>query len=58
MADEKKKAAPKKTAAAAKAPEAKAAPDGPKCKVEKCNQVVRAKGFCRKHFLGWRRGKV
>ena len=57
MADEKKKAAPKKTAAA-KAPAAKAAPDGPKCKVEKCNQVVRAKGLCRKHFLGWRRGKV
>jgi hypothetical protein len=60
MADEKKKAAPKKTAAAkpAKAASAKAAPDGPKCKVEKCNQVVRAKGLCRKHFLGWRRGKV
>ena len=60
MADEKKTAAPKKTAAAkpAKAASAKAAPDGPKCKVEKCNQVVRAKGLCRKHFLGWRRGKV
>ena len=61
MADEKKKAAPKKTAApkeakAAKA--AKAAPEGPTCRVEKCKQVVRAKGYCRKHFIGWRRGKV
>ena len=54
MADEKKKAAPKKTAAA-KAP---AAHDGPTCKVDKCKQPVRAKGLCRKHFLGWRRGKV
>jgi hypothetical protein len=54
MADEKKKAAPKKTAA----PAAKAAPDGPTCRVEKCKQPVRAKGYCRKHFIGWRRGKV
>jgi hypothetical protein len=61
MADEKKKAAPKKTAApkeAKAAPAAKAAPEGPTCKVEKCKQPVRAKGFCRKHFIGWRRGKV
>jgi hypothetical protein len=28
------------------------------CKVEKCKQEVRAKGLCRKHFLGWRRGKI
>ena len=54
MADEKKKAAPKKTTA----PAAKAATDGPTCKVDKCKQPVRAKGLCRKHFLGWRRGKV
>ena len=61
MADEKKKAAPKKTAAPAAAKEAsaaKAAPEGPTCKVEKCKQPVRAKGLCRKHFIGWRRGKV
>jgi hypothetical protein len=56
MADEKKKAAPKKTAA--KAPAATAPHDGPTCKVEKCKQPVRAKGYCRKHFIGWRRGKV
>ena len=30
--------------------------DGPTCKVEGCKQGVRAKGFCRKHFMGWRRG--
>jgi hypothetical protein len=61
MADEKKAAAPKKTAApkAPKAaPAAKAAPDGPTCSIEKCKQPVRAKGLCRKHFMGWRRGKV
>jgi hypothetical protein len=32
--------------------------DGPTCKVEGCKQGVRAKGLCRKHFLGWRRGAV
>jgi hypothetical protein len=63
MADEKKKA-PKKTAAApaaAKAkvaPAAKAASEGPTCKIAGCKQPVRAKGMCRKHFIGWRRGKV
>ena len=61
MADEKKKAAPKKTAAPA-APKAakvaKAAPEGPTCRVAKCTQPVRAKGYCRKHFMAWRRGKV
>jgi hypothetical protein len=64
MAEETKKAekkAPKKPAApkAEKKPSAaKAAPEGPTCSVEKCNQPVRAKGLCRKHFMGWRRGKV
>jgi hypothetical protein len=29
-----------------------------KCRVQKCKQPVRAKGYCRKHYLGWRRGKV
>ena len=65
MADEKaKKSAPKKTAApagekAAKAATAaKAAPDGPTCSVAGCKLAVRAKGYCRKHFIGWRRGKV
>ena len=32
--------------------------DGPKCSVEKCKQPVRAKGYCRKHFIGWRRGEL
>jgi hypothetical protein len=32
--------------------------DGPTCRVEGCKQGVRAKGYCRKHFLSWRRGVV
>jgi len=31
---------------------------GEKCRVEKCKQPVRAKGYCRKHYMAWRRGKV
>jgi len=58
MADEKKTEAKAKKAeptAAAKAADAAA---GPTCSAEKCKQPVRAKGFCRKHFIAWRRGKV
>ncbi len=33
-----------------------AAPEGERCSVEKCTQAVRAKGLCRKHYIGWRRG--
>lgn len=63
MAEEKAKKTTKKAAPAASAKKpaaaaAKAAPDGPTCRVEKCNQVVRAKGYCRKHFIAWRRGDV
>ena len=29
-----------------------------KCRVEKCKQPVRAKGYCRKHYAAWRRGKL
>jgi hypothetical protein len=32
------------------------AAEGERCSVEKCTQPVRAKGLCRKHFHGWRRG--
>ena len=57
------KAAPaaKAAASAKKKATGKATPpvtDGPKCRVEKCKQPVRAKGYCRKHFIGWRRGEV
>ena len=31
---------------------------GKKCRVEKCKQPVRAKGYCRKHYGAWRRGKL
>jgi hypothetical protein len=58
-------AAPK--AAKAKAPKGEvtarskatpAAPEGQRCSVEGCKQPIRAKGMCRKHFMGWRRGDV
>ena len=35
-----------------------AAEGGEKCCVEKCKQPVRAKGYCRKHYMSWRRGKI
>src|SRR5712671_87361 len=52
-----------KPAAAAKPATAKAsaepaAPAGEPCRVGKCQQPARAKGYCRKHFIGWRRGAV
>jgi len=28
------------------------------CTAEKCSQPLRAKGYCRKHFLAWRREKL
>ena len=31
---------------------------GEKCKVEGCKQAYRAKGYCRKHYLAWRRGDL
>jgi len=61
MADEKKtETKARKPAGKAEAAKAAAAPaePGETCSVEKCNQPVRAKGFCRKHFIGWRRGDV
>jgi hypothetical protein len=54
MADEKKKA-PKTTAKAAPAADL---PAEERCTVDKCKQPLRAKGYCRKHYIGWRRGKV
>jgi hypothetical protein len=52
MADEKAtaKTKPAKTNPAALA--------GEKCCVEKCKQPARAKGYCRKHYMSWRRGKI
>jgi len=28
------------------------------CTAEKCARPLRAKGYCRKHFMAWRRGKL
>ena len=67
-----KSAAPKaaKPEKAAKSADAKAsakakgkatppvAEGGVACRVEKCKQPVRAKGYCRKHFIAWRRAEV
>jgi hypothetical protein len=52
MADEKKTEG--KAAAKAEAKTDAAV----KCRAPKCKQAVRAKGYCRKHFMGWRRGQV
>jgi hypothetical protein len=52
------KAAKPAKASTKTAASAAAAPAGPTCRAEKCKQPVRAKGYCRKHFIGWRRGKV
>ena len=49
---------PAKAAAAKPAKKAAAPYDGPPCRVEGCKQPVRAKGYCRKHFVAWRRGDV
>jgi hypothetical protein len=65
MADESKTET-KKTGTKPAAPAAKAAKPakaaeaytGPTCRADKCKQPVRAKGYCRKHFMGWRRGTV
>jgi hypothetical protein len=49
--------APAKKPTAEKA--VKSAEEGGKhCRAPKCKQPVRAKGYCRKHYIGWRREKV
>jgi hypothetical protein len=45
-----------KTKGAAKA--TPAVVEGPTCRADKCKQAVRAKGYCRKHFIAWRRADV
>ena len=50
-----------KAPAAKKAASADAAATPPArgmCTADKCSQPLRAKGYCRKHFLAWRRGEL
>ena len=49
---------PAKAAKPAKKAAAAVAYSGPPCRVEGCKQPVRAKGYCRKHYIGWRRGEL
>lgn len=48
--------APKSAKAKGKA--TPAVTEGPSCRADKCKQPVRAKGYCRKHYVAWRRGEV
>ena len=52
------KSADKAGAVKAKGKATPAVTDGPTCRADKCKQAVRAKGYCRKHFMNWRRGSV
>ena len=57
----KPKAAAEKKPAAAKAKATATAAVVSKrgtCTADKCKQPLRAKGYCRKHFMAWRRGKL
>jgi hypothetical protein len=54
----KKTASPKAATDAAEGQSAAPQGQGERCQVAKCKQTVRAKGYCRKHFMAWRRGKV
>ena len=47
-----------KTKGSAKATPAVVEGGGPTCRADKCKQAVRAKGYCRKHFIAWRRAEV
>ena len=51
-----KKAAPKKAVASAKRGRPSMSTLG--CKVRGCKEEHRSKGFCSKHYQGWRRGKI
>jgi len=67
MAEESKKKPESKAKTGAAKPAAKAAEkpaakpavtEGAHCRADKCRQPVRAKGYCRKHYIAWRRGET
>ncbi len=45
-------------AASAEAKAATAISERGTCTAQKCQRPLRAKGYCRKHFMAWRRGKL
>jgi len=53
-----KSAAPAASQGAATEKRAAAVAKRGSCTAEKCSQPLRAKGYCRKHFLAWRREKL
>ncbi|HEX2660312.1 MAG TPA: hypothetical protein VHU40_18660 [Polyangia bacterium] len=56
----KSKAKPKAAADKKPAKAAAAAVESKRgtCTADKCKLPLRAKGYCRKHFMAWRRGKL
>jgi hypothetical protein len=54
----KAKAPAAKKPATAKAAAAATVSKRGACTAEKCTRPLRAKGYCRKHFLAWRREKL
>jgi hypothetical protein len=59
MADEKTAEKKAEKTSGDKAKTASAAPTGElACSAPKCKQGVRAKGYCRKHFMAWRRAEL
>jgi hypothetical protein len=47
-----------KSAAAKSTKAAAAAASRGACTAPNCTRALRAKGYCRKHFMAWRRGKL
>jgi hypothetical protein len=50
-------ASPKKAKASLAAAQPETSVRG-SCTADKCARPLRAKGYCRKHFMAWRRGKL
>jgi hypothetical protein len=53
-----KKPAAGSAPAAASSSAASSSASSASCSVERCKQPLRAKGYCRKHFMAWRRAEL